>query len=300
MSDEVKHLNLAGQLLTFENPPDLYPVNQYQSLLLATVSELAAVLIAARQNRPVATLSAWEPCCGGGPTAIALKRLGLGYVQASDVNPRAVDACRANAFRNDVGVDRTVTASMLDDGETRPYDLIACNPPCGVGPRGSGAAQDALEVAVRAGPDGLDLTGQLITQAASRLIQGGSLIFVVVSTGNVRRLASWLDAAFPGRWRTFPSTPVAAPYAPEGDPRVEPLFDPSLGFRPMLWKRPDGWFWRLSWIVEATTGETFVSTRGGGAVRTGFAMCPFGYQVDRDPALAAMIREFSSDGFWLA
>jgi predicted RNA methylase len=300
MNDEVKHLNLAGQLLTFQNPRGLYPVNQYQSLLLATASEFAAVLLATRQDRPITDLSAWEPCCGGGPAAIALKRLGLGYVQATDVNPHAVDACRANASKNDVELDRTATASMLEDGETRRYDLIACNPPCGVAPRANYAEQDALDVAVHAGLDGLDLTRELLTNARSRLTPGGSLLFVVVSTGNVRRLARWLDAEFGGRWRTFPCTPVAAPYAPAGDARVEPLLDTSLDFRPMVWKRSDGWYWRLSWIVEASTGGTFFPASAGSAdARARFVMCPFGYEVCRDPALTEMIREFSADGFWL-
>jgi hypothetical protein len=299
MIAEVRHLNIAARTLTFVNREGLYPVNQYQSLVLATASEVAALLVASRRGCAVEELSGWEPCCGGGPAAVALKCLGLRYVQATDINENAVASCIANASRNEVTLDRVTRASMLEDGSDRCFDLIACNPPCGVGDMEGSDSE--LDLAVKGGPDGTDVTQHLLSQAVARLTPGGSLIFVAVSTGHVRRLGSWLDEIFPGRWRTFPFTPVAAPYARVGDLKLQSLADPSLSFRPMVWERPDGWYWRLSWIVEVTTGGAFFSSEAGSSdPHSGFAMCPFGYEVSQDAALGALIKEVTKDGFWLA
>ncbi|MGZ8898337.1 MAG: hypothetical protein ACXW1Q_08510 [Halobacteriota archaeon] len=147
----------------------------------------------------------------------------------------------------------------------------------------------------------MELKHRLLSQVASRLSDGGSLVFVVVSTGHVRRLAKRLNETFPQCWRTFPPTPVAAPYARVGDPRIEALLDPSLEFKPMIWTRPDGWCWRITWIVEVTKSHLFFPAPAyTGRTYTGFAMCPFGYEIAWDPGLQAMIKEFSADGFWLS
>jgi Methyltransferase small domain len=301
MPGEVKYLNLAGQMLIFSNPESLYPVNQYQSLILATASEFVSLLVAGRRGCHVQELSAWEPCCGGGPAAVTLKRLGLRYVQATDISEDAINACRANASRNFVTLDNVMPANMLNDGRTRRFDLIACNPPCFIGNRIDIDQQDAMQQAIVGGWDGMELTHQLLSQSPSRLSDSGSLVFVVVSTGYVRRLTNWLNEMFPERWRTFPSTPVAAPYAPVGDPRIQMLKDPSLDFKPMIWERSDGWYWRMTWVVEATTSHSFFPASADvRRTRSGFTMCPFGHDVSRDPGLEAMIKEVSEDGFWLS
>jgi precorrin-6B methylase 2 len=291
---EVTHLNVAGQTLRFFNPDGLYPVNQYQSLVLATASEYAAVGLVARQRCSFGELAAWEPCCGGGPVAVAMKSLGVGYVQATDINEDALAACRINATRNGVTLDRVKAANLLDDEDIRRYDLIACNPPCGVGPHSDFGNQDAIKQAVSGGADGMELTQQLLREAASRLTDCGSLVFVVVSTGNVRKLSRWLDELFPRSWRAMAGTPVAAPYTPGSDPRIELLTQPSLGFEPIIWQRADGWYWRLTWIIEATAAAWPIRPHSG------LPLCPLGQEVSRDPALNAIVRRSSKDGFWLS
>ncbi|MGZ8898338.1 MAG: methyltransferase, partial [Halobacteriota archaeon] len=149
--NETKYLNLAGQMLIFSNPEALYPVNRYQSLVLATASEYAAVLVAARRGCQVQELSAWEPCCGGGPAAVALKSMGLHYVQATDINEDALKACRANAWRNAVNLDRVSPANMLDDGGGRRFDVIACNPHCFIDTRNGIEEGAAIQQAILGG-----------------------------------------------------------------------------------------------------------------------------------------------------
>jgi predicted RNA methylase len=291
VASEIKYLNLAGRTLRYWNPDGLYPVNQYQSLVLAAITEYVAAVLSGTLGLPLSRMSAWEPCCGGGPVAVALKSLGVGHVQATDLNEDALEACRANAARNGLQLDCVKAASMLDDGSDRRYELISCNPPCGVTP-GVAPDQDAITQAISGGGDGMGLTELLLRQSSGRLSRGGSLVLVVVSTGDVRGLARRLDELFPARWRVMPATPVAAPYALEGDPRLAVLRDPNLGFRPVLWQRPDGWYWRLSWVVEAFVGRDPLP-------RTGFPLCPLGFDVARDPALSAMVERLSTDGFWL-
>lgn len=300
MPNEVTHLTLAGNTVSFRNPEGLYPVNQYQSLVLATVTEFAALLVAHRRGRGIADVSAWEPCCGGGPVAVTLKRLGLGYVRASDINEAALETCRANAVRNGVTLDRVTRVDMLDDGEDTRFDIIACNPPCGVHAQRGAAGATSMEVAVSGGAGGMEPTRALLTQSLARLTTGGALLFVVVSTGDVRSVAQQLNDLFPGRWRAFPATPIAAPYAPLGDPKVEEPFDSAAGFTPLVWQRGDGWLWRLTWVVEATLGGDFISPVAGRPARPGFPLCPLGHEVSRDAALRDLIDRVSDDGFWLS
>jgi hypothetical protein len=291
MLDEEHHLSSTGKIIRFLNGDDLYPVNRYQSLLLATASELAALRIAAQRTVPLADLSAWEPCCGGGPAAVALKHLGLGYVQATDISPEAVTSCVANAEANDLRLDRALTADLLADGDDRRYDLICCNPPCGpdIASDGSGPAMD---VAVRGGETGVEVTCRLIEQARSRLTPGGSLLFVAVSTTDIGRLGLVLDRHFPGRWRAFPSTPIAAPYRRVDARHSQWLTDVTTPFRPLVWRRDDGWYWRLSWVIEATNEPS-------ATFRTGFPLLPYGIPADRDPDLMNMIQNNSDDAYWL-
>ncbi len=293
MAADVLHLTAMGRLLRFTNPDGLYPVNQYQSLVLATASEYAALTLAARRGVPLRELRAWEPCCGGGPVALSLKHLGLGYVQATDINKDALSACRSNATQNGILLDDVRTASLLDDGDKDLYDVIACNPPCGLGPHSDFGDDDAIRRAVSGGVQGIEITERLLAAVATRLTASGSFVFVVVSTGNVAAVARLLDEQFSGRWRTIAGTPVAAPYAPADDPRIELLLSSCLGYSPFIWKRSDGWFWRLTWIIEATLATW------DPPFHPGFALCPFGQEISQDPALRERVQQFSGDGFWL-
>jgi predicted RNA methylase len=292
MTAEVRHLSNSGKVLRFVNEDRLYPVNQYQSLVLATASELAAHGVAARTGTPLAELAAWEPCCGGGPTAISLKSMGIGYVQATDINDDSVAACIANARNNDVELDRVERADLLADGGNRQFDLISCNPPCGADAAGPASMSPQIRTAVEGGETGIELTMRLLEQVAPRLSEHGSLIFVAVSTSDIYGLRNSLDARFPGKWRTFPSTPVAAPYRRTDDADASWLVDQTVGFEPLVWRRDDGWYWRLSWIIEVSRGLP------SGAY-SAFTLCPYGLEVSRDPGLAELIGRCSDDGLSL-
>jgi predicted RNA methylase len=290
-ANEVRHLTMDGTVLRFLNPPDLYPVNHFQSLILASASEIAATAIAARRGTPLSGLAAWEPCCGGGPAAVTLKRLGVGYVQASDIGAESIRACAANAAANDVRLDRVVQADLLADAEHLRYDLICANPPCG--PNTAALPNpDAIVKAVQGGRTGIEVTRRLLEQASARLTARGSLLFVVVSVMDVFGLMETLDELFPGRWRTFPTTPVAAPYRPSDHPTAAWLSNPDNAHEPIVWKRNDGWFWRLTWVVEVMMAPP-------GPLRSGLPLCPYGFEVSEDVGLRRMVEKFSSDGFWL-
>ena len=292
MYGEIQHLTSAGKLLRFTNPPGFYPVNAYQSLVLATASEIAAHMLAARSRRKFNEMSAWEPCCGGGPAAITLKSLGFGVVQASDIDAEAVALCRANAERNQVFLDRTTCGDILEDGNSTPFDLICCNPPCGVAAAVESSPPGRIKRAVDGGERGMHQTLALLKQAPKRLTRDGSLVFVAVSTGAVTSLLQALDEYFPGRWRTLPATPVAAPWAREDDQRAAKLLSGFQSFQPFIWRRGDGWVWRLTWVIEA-------SMEVCAPVVKGLPLYPYGYETAADPALLAQIVKFGHDGYWL-
>jgi len=61
--------------------------------------------------------------CGSGILAIAAAKLGAGKVDATDLDPRALDATASNARRNDVDV-RVVPPQALPAGD---YDVVVAN-----------------------------------------------------------------------------------------------------------------------------------------------------------------------------
>jgi methylase of polypeptide subunit release factors len=298
MINEARYLGLSRRLLRFQNSPGSYPVNEYQSLVLASAAEIGAMTIAVRQHRPMESLSAWEPCCGGGPAALALKGLGLHYVQATDLNEAALEACRRNARLNALTLDRVELASLLEDGTQRNFDLICCNPPCGVESVIGESVMGAKRLAVDGGVDGMDFSIELVQQAAKRLVPEGSLIMVVVSTGNVRRLAGELSQVFGRSWRVISPTPIAAPWAKANDALLERMKQ-GVEFERFVWTRPDGWLWRLTWVIEASLGLQ-LALNGGEAEAPGFPLRPFGLDVKCDEDLLRKIDRMGRDSFWLS
>ena len=304
MLKEVEYLNLAGETLSFANADGLYPVNRYQSLVLAAISEFTALLVAARRGCALRDLSAWEPCCGGGPAAVALKRLGLGYVRATDINPDALAACRANAQRNGVEIDSIEAADMLEDRSAGRFDLIACNPPCGVGPEACADSGDAMSLAVVGGKDGMELSDHLLTQAGERLTPEGSPNF---RRGlNRERPASSKTArsAIPGTMADLSSDTGCRPLCAGGPSASRSLFRSIHRIQADdLETQPDGWYWRLTWIVEVSRCGKFAPAaegQTGPSLRRPDSCCALSGR--RSPAtrpFGAMIEEFSTNGLWV-
>jgi SAM-dependent methyltransferase len=291
MASSIRYCNSLGRAITFVNPPDLYPVNSYQSLVLAAGAELATLRKAATQPRMLESMRAWEPCCGGGPVALVLKSIGVGFVQATDTNEAAIAVCRNNSAENGLRVDSIHIANLLEDSADGKFDLICCNPPCGVSPVVINTPGMQYLQAVDGGADGMDLSLELVQNVKELLTPDGSLVLIAVSTGNIGRLALELDRQFPGGWHVLPGSPVAAPWLPDEDPRVQALRENGR-FQPFTWKRPDGWWWRLSWVIEASTGNNSQSR--------GFPLHPYGYALNLDDSLRHEIDRSSSDGYCLA
>jgi hypothetical protein len=228
---------------------------------------------------------------------LVLKGIGLGYVQATDINQMALAACRENASLNGLTIDRIDAVDLLDDGSDRMFDLICCNPPCGVESVVTETSTDQSLKSVDGGLDGMDVTITLLRQSVKRLTATGSFIMIVVSTGNVLRLIHELNEVFPNRWRVITPTPVAAPWMKAHNPGAVRL-RATESFTPFVWERPDGWLWRLSWVVEASMGNSFAFT-GKDAPESGLPLRPFGLNVGHDEALERRMMEANQEPFWL-
>ena len=129
----IEHYGHNGRILRFENLEDLYAVNRFQSLLMATNAHSEILAYVARSGKSLKDMRAIEICCGGGPAALVMKDVGIGYVEASDINPLAVEMCKRNAGLNNLVIDKAVVRNMFDDlhNDEEKFDIIVCNPPCG-------------------------------------------------------------------------------------------------------------------------------------------------------------------------
>lgn len=116
---------------------------------------------------------------GTGTGALAL---GVGaarpdaQVTATDLSPGALALARENAALNGLEV-RFVQTDLLADVDG-PFDLIVSNPPYLPDADRAGAAPEVRhdpELALYAGPDGLDLARRLAPQARAALTRGGVL-----------------------------------------------------------------------------------------------------------------------------
>jgi len=116
-----------------------------------------AVMSRRRSSAQMLLPSVLDYGCGSGILAIAAAKLGAGKVDATDLDPQALDATASNARRNDVDV-RVVPPQALPTGD---YDVVVANI----------LANPLIELAARLvrriRPGGrLALSGILETQAA--------------------------------------------------------------------------------------------------------------------------------------
>lgn len=287
MSHIIEHYGPQGRILKFRNAPGVYPVNRYQSLILATHACAESFALAAVGRRSLSELRAIEVCCGGGPAAVALRAAGIGYVEAADLNPLAVELCKENAALNDLQLDRVNVQDLL--GATRPpsecFDIIACNPPCGRSKLYEHVLDSELQSAVDGGPQGIDFVQRLIASAQDHLSSGGRLVFSLTSTMSFMYIIDQLNHLYSGQWRPADATPIAQPYLQAKDPRAAELFDLCNQLEVFVWAGDDGWIWRLSWIIVVENHQKdIVSTLG----RLWFR--PHGY----DPAAASYRKTLKS------
>ncbi len=113
---------------------------------------------------------------GIGLAAVLAARAGATVV-ATDIVPEAVEAVRANAALNGVGVDARLGDCYAPVGSER-FDVICANPPQMPTPAGQHRA-DAVAAADNGGVDGWELLDRIIADAPEHLGPGGRLVFSI-------------------------------------------------------------------------------------------------------------------------
>lgn len=160
-----------------------------------------AALAAAREAGGPARL--WDVCTGSGCVAVAAATYAEQLaVLATDLWPPAVDVARANVRRH--GLEGRVLVARADllalpdaASEMAPFDVIAANPPYV-----ADAQMPALppqvrrepELAVRAGPTGLEFINPIIRDAP-RHLRGGGTLALEVGEGQAEAVYEILDHA---------------------------------------------------------------------------------------------------------
>jgi release factor glutamine methyltransferase len=122
-----------------------------------------------------------DVCTGSGCIAVALATEYLhATVLAIDISAAALEVAGRNAARHHVGDRmRLLRADLLED-VSGAFDLVVANPPYVRSGDRNGLQPEVREepdVALYAGPEGLDEITRLVRQAPDRLRPGGHLIF---------------------------------------------------------------------------------------------------------------------------
>lgn len=159
--------------LTFEVTPDvLIPRPETELIVEAALDRYPD------RHGPVAVA---DICTGSGCVAIALAHERPSWtILATDISAPALAVARRNAIRH--GVAGRVHFAVADLLETvqGPFELIVANPPYVRAGDRNGLQPEVREepaVALYAGIDGLDAVQRLLTQAPSRLRDGGHFMF---------------------------------------------------------------------------------------------------------------------------
>ncbi|MDP7028713.1 MAG: peptide chain release factor N(5)-glutamine methyltransferase [Phycisphaerales bacterium] len=123
-------------------------------------------------------------------------------VVAIDCEPRAVDLARRNAATHGVEDRVTVVQGDLCGPLEQPVDVLLSNPPYIDDARWASLAPNVKEwepeLALRGGPDGLDVVRRLLDQAGTHVRAGGLLI---IETDDHHAAAACELAASSGTWR---------------------------------------------------------------------------------------------------
>lgn len=260
--------------LVFKNPADMYPVNRYQSLVLANAAYIESVEVSRQSSKSFQDLSAIEVCCGGGPAAVTLKASGVGFVGASDIQLASIEQVRNNAAVNGLMLDSLQTGSGFTPWmrSTAWADVIACNPPCLPSSLIDDRSPAALKTAMSGGQGGTELLFDMLESLDELMNPYGRFVFVVTSMMNFKGIEQFLNLHFPERWRVSPGTPIAAPYCRADGNISERLLKMRDAGETFVWCSDDGWIWRLTWAV-AIVGHAD-KIRGE---RASFGLYPFGY-----------------------
>lgn len=250
-----------GRRLDFSNPDGLYPVNAYQSEVFAQA--VVGVAYAMAAERACHLIKAKEICAGNGPAAIALKAIGVGIVEATDINADALAAVKGNAESNRVRLDRIGFEDIRQRVSEGEYDLIAVNPPCAGTSVRPDNSSTAIQTAVDGGEGGIDYFKHAVRLAYGQLKDGGRLVIGLTSTMDVPGALKELDTVFGCyKWYAASGTPHAAPFAslnPEvhagaiGSPDrgAQEIRNAKATGRSLVWLGNDGNVWRNTWFIVA-------------------------------------------------
>ncbi len=284
---------LTGGKILYENPEGLYPVNAHQSALLARAAMEQAYGLAAQKRElslreALASLSAIELCVGNGPAAVALKTIGVGDVRASDINPKALEATRANAALNNLQLD-----GLRQDDITNPdfvnhcgpiFDLLVCNPPCAPLETVEHVTNENVKKAANAGLGGIDVLVRLIKIAPRLLKPDGRMVLMFTSGLDIANVVNALDSSFPSRWFTSPGTPIAAPFPPTpGNEQIEHenRGKKLLNNEKMLVWNSDDTIFRLTWAIVACNNAQ--ETLQDLALNERLRLAPYGWPATAHP-----------------
>lgn len=218
--------------LEFEvTPAVLIPRPETEHLIEVAIERIGA----SRRN---SKLRIADVGTGSGCIAVALaKEFPNAEIAATDISAAALEIAKRNAARHHVAArmqlaqadlleatfHRSPNAesqgppeSQVTSHESRPFDLIVSNPPYIAESEATALQREVREyepqVALFAGPSGLQFYARLIEQAESRLVARGSLI-LELGFGSAERVCEMIEAR--GVW-----TSVAVTNDLAGIPRV--------------------------------------------------------------------------------
>lgn len=159
--------------LPFEVTPDVLIPRPETELIVEAALDL--------HPDPAARVRVADLCTGSGCVAVAIAReRAASSVLATDISEAALVVARRNAVRHRVADRVKFECSDLLQNVTGVFDVIAANPPyvrSGDRPALQPEVREEPEVALYAGPEGLDVTRRLVAESPAFLRSGGHLIF---------------------------------------------------------------------------------------------------------------------------
>ena len=163
--------------LNIQTKNGIYPPKP-ASLLLAEI----AIKIAKPDQKIL------DACCGSGIVGIAISKFVQNTtVVASDINPKAIEAAKRNAKKNNVKI-KAVQSELFAQFSDDEFDLIAIHPPavpylpgqtCGM--------SKGMTIATNGGEDGSKLVVRSIIEAKRCLKKNGKLLLLLPHWSNTKK-----------------------------------------------------------------------------------------------------------------
>ncbi len=188
--------------LEFRVTPDVLIPRPETELLVLTLIELG-------RPRPDDALTICDVGTGSGNIAIAAaKHLPGSRVTAIDASPPALEIARDNAKRHGVSdrIEFVLGDLLAPVAAGQPFDFVVSNPPYIKESEWASLARDVRDyeprTALLAGPEGTEVIGKLLPQAAERIAPGGHFLVEISPTIHDAVLAL---LAADNRWEPGPT-----------------------------------------------------------------------------------------------